>query len=394
MRNPMSRERLGCWSLTLIIALSLLAGGVAGGLLGAMAATWLMGQNQLIAISPAPVQPQVPLSPTPIPPASLPSVITLQEESATTEVVKKVEPAVVTVVNLKMPQRDFWGDLTQPRSLGSGVIVDAQGYVVTNNHVVEGNESLSVIMASGDKKDAELMGTDVFSDLAVLHIEGDQFPVAELGDSGQLQPGERVIAIGSALGDFRNTVTVGVVSGLERSIAVDESFAMEGLIQTDTAINHGNSGGPLVNLQGQIIGINTLIIRGDSYSRDVAEGLGFAIPSNTVRLVVEQLIAEGRVSRPFLGISHQEVTPRLAAYYNLAVSHGLLVLQVGPATPASQAGLNVGDVIVAIGGDSINPENPFLNVLMRHQVGETVTLSVNRFGRELTLEVTLEERPH
>jgi len=390
----MSRERFGCWSLTLIIGLSLLAGGVAGGLLGATAAVWLMGQNQPLAIPPATVQPLPPPSPTPTLPVSPPSVITLQEESATTEVVKKVGPAVVTVVNLKMPQWDFWGNLSQPHSLGSGVIIDPQGYVVTNNHVVEGNESLSVIMASGDKKDAELMGTDAFSDLAVLHVEGDHFPAAELGDSGQLQPGERVIAIGSALGNFHNTVTAGVISGLERSIAVDKSFAMEGLIQTDTAINRGNSGGPLVNLQGQVIGINTIIIRGDSYSGDVAEGLGFAIPSNTVRLVVEQLIAKGRVSRPFLGISHQEVTPRLAAYYNLAVNHGVLVLQVAPATPASRAGLEVGDVIVAISGDPINPENPFLNVLVRHQVGETVTLSVNRFGRELALEVTLEERPY
>ncbi len=390
----MTRERLGCWPLTLIIVLSLLAGGVAGGLLGATAAVWLMGQSQPLAIPSATVQPLASPSLTPTPPAILSPIVTLQEESATTEVVKKVGPAVVTVVSLKMPQRDFWGSLTQPRSLGSGVIIDPQGYVVTNNHVVEGNESLSVIMASGDKKDVTLIGTDAFSDLAVLHIEGDNFPAAELGDSRQLQPGERVIAIGSALGSFRNTVTSGVISGLERSIALDESFAMEGLIQTDTAINHGNSGGPLVNLQGQVIGINTLIIRGDSYSRDVAEGLGFAIPSNTVRLVVEQLIAKGRVSRPFLGISHQEVTPRLAAYYNLAVNYGVLVLQIAPATPASQAGLKVGDVIVAISGDPINPENPFLNVLMRHQVNETVTLSVNRFGRELALEATLEERPY
>jgi 2-alkenal reductase len=390
----MSRERFGCWSLTLIIVLSLLAGGVAGGLLGATAAVWLMGQRQTLALPPATVQPLAPPSPTPTLTVGLPSAITIEEESATIEVVKKVGPAVVTVVNLKLPRGDFWGDLTQPRSLGSGVIIDPQGYVVTNNHVVEGNESLSVIMASGDKRDAELMGTDVFSELAVLHIEGDNFPAVELGDSSQLQPGERVIAIGSALGDFRNTVTAGVISGLERSINVDESFAIEGLIQTDTAINHGNSGGPLVNLQGQVIGINTLIIRGDSYSGDVAEGLGFAIPSNTVRMVVEQLIAKGRVSRPFLGISHQEVTPRLAAYYNLAVNYGVLVLQVDPATPASQAGLTVGDVIVAISGDPIDPENPFINVLMRHQVGETVTLSVNRFGRELALEVTLGERPY
>jgi S1-C subfamily serine protease len=388
----MSRERLGCGSLTLIIGLSLLAGGVAGGLLGATAAVWLMGQSQPLALPPATMQPLAPPSPTS--PVSLPSAITLQEESTTTEVVKKVGPAVVTVVNLRMPQGDFWGNLTQPRSLGSGVIIDRQGYVVTNNHVVEGNESLSVIMASGDKKDAELIGTDAFSDLAVLHVEGDNFPAAELGDSSQLQPGERVIAIGSALGDFRNTVTAGVISGLERSIAVDESFAIEGLIQTDTAINHGNSGGPLVNLRGQVIGINTIIIRGDSYSGDVAEGLGFAIPSNTAHLVVEQLIAKGRVSRPFLGISHQEVTPRLAAYYNLTVNQGVLVLQIAPATPASQAGLKVGDVIVGISGDPIDQENPFLNVLMRHQVGETVTLSVNRFGRELALEVTLGERPY
>jgi 2-alkenal reductase len=321
-------------------------------------------------------------------------VITVYEESATVSVVSRVWPSVVTVVNLGSPQRDFFGNLRQPQSLGSGVVLAPDGYVITNQHVIEGNASLSIITASGEKYDAELVGADDLIDLAVLRVLGDPgLPMVELGDSSALVPGQRVIAIGSALGEFKNTVTAGVVSGLDRAIDMGEGFRMEGLIQTDAAINHGNSGGPLVSLQGQVIGINTLIIRGDGTTMTVAEGLGFAIPANTVQVVTTELIQSGYVRRPYLGISHAVLTPGMARYYGLSVTQGTLVIRVPTQSPAAQAGLKPGDVIIAINGITLDEEHPFLNVLLNYKPGDTVTLRVNRYGQELTLEAVLGESP-
>jgi len=252
-------------------------------------------------------------------------------------------------------------------------------------------ESLSVILANGESRDATLVGADAFSDLAVIKISPEGLAIAPLGDSSRLVPGQMVIAIGSALGDFRNTVTVGVISGLGRTLEGDE-FNLEDLIQTDAAINQGNSGGPLVNIRGEVIGINTAIVRG-SATGVVAEGLGFAIPSNTVREVVDQIIRTGRVARPYLGIGHQLVTPQVASYYGLAARSGILVMSVERNSPAERAGIQVGDVITHIDNVAINESTPFLNVLMRHRPGDRVKLTINRGGQTLILDVTLGERP-
>jgi 2-alkenal reductase len=265
---------------------------------------------------------------------------------------------------------------------------------VTNNHVIEGYQDLSVILANGEKRTATVVGRDELSDLAVIKISEGGLTAARLGDSLALEPGETVIAIGSALGDFRNTVTVGVVSGLNRSLQVSEDFRIENLIQTDAAINKGNSGGPLLNSAGEVIGINTLVLRNDRTSGVVPEGLGFAIPSATVKTVVEQLLSTGRISRPHIaGFSYQNISRRLAVYYGLPVSTGILVTRVQAGSPAADAGLRRGDIIIKIGEEAISEDDLFTNLLLRHKVGDKVVLTVNRGGQTLEIGVVLTERP-
>ncbi|MBU1879640.1 MAG: trypsin-like peptidase domain-containing protein, partial [Chloroflexi bacterium] len=251
-------------------------------------------------------------------------------------------------------------------------------------------QDLSVILQDGTKLPARPVGTDLYTDLAVIKVDQTRLPAAPLGDSGVLRPGEHVVAIGSALGDFRNTVTTGVVSALGRDLDTGDGYQLEGLIQTDAAINHGNSGGPLLNLQGQVIGINTAIIRGGT---NVAEGLGFAIPSNAVRLVAPQLIEKGYVTRPYLDIGHRSITPQLASYYDLPVQWGELVTDVPAGTSAAQAGLQLGDIIVALDSQSIDETHPFINLLLRYQPGDTVQLTIDRDGQTQPLPVTLGEQP-
>ena len=197
--------------------------------------------------------------------------------------------AVVTVVNtMQVTTRGRYGQTRTAEALGSGVIIDSRGYIVTNQHVVANQQSLQVIFADGTKVEATLVGEDASMDIAILKVEAKVPAVAQLGDSDKLDLGQPVVAIGTALGDFANTVTVGIVSGLHRQLD-DASTSIRDLVQTDAAINHGNSGGPLLDLNGNVIGINTAVVRNDGTMGSVAEGLGFAIPSNTVKSVVERL---------------------------------------------------------------------------------------------------------
>jgi S1-C subfamily serine protease len=257
---------------------------------------------------------------------------------------------------------------------------------------VENSQSLDVIFADDTKVPATLVGGDPFSDLAVLRTEGEVPGVAELGDSAALKPGEPVIAIGSPLGDFKGTVTVGVVSALDRRLEVGAGLAMEGLIQTDAAINQGNSGGPLVNALGQVIGINTAIVRGSGAGGPVAEGLGFAVPSSTVKEVTGQLIQHGRVRRPYLGIDWVAITPRIASAYNLPVQFGAYTQAVQPGGPSDRAGLREGDIITAIDDQVIDEQNNLVTVLMRFDPGEDVQVTLFRQEDEITLNVTLGAR--
>jgi serine protease Do len=287
-------------------------------------------------------------------------------------------------------QNTFFGYTGDSTSTGSGIFISPNGYILTNNHVIEGASQYQVVYADGTQHDASLVGTDQYSDLAVLKVSDSVPSIAKLGNSDALNPGETVIAIGSPLGDFKNTVTVGVVSATGRSIDSGYGYAIDGLIQTDAAINQGNSGGPLVNLAGEVIAINTLIIR-NSGSGTVAEGLGFAIPINTASAVSEQIIQKGYVSRPYLGISYQPITPRVSAIYRLPVQYGVYITDVASNSPASKAGLQVGDIITSIDQTALDETHAYINTLFQYSAGDSVTLTVNRNGHPIEIQVTLGE---
>lgn len=311
-------------------------------------------------------------------------------QTAVTQTVQAVSPAVVTVVGTVPGQSTFFGQSGDATVSGSGFFISDQGYVLTNNHVVEGMKEVKIILADGTEETATVVGTDRYSDIAVLKADGTVPAVAKLGDSSLLQPGETVIAIGSPLGDFKNTVTEGVVSATGRSIDSGQGYQVEGLIQTDAAINHGNSGGPLVNLAGEVIGINTMIVR-SSGNGDVAEGLGFAIPVNTAQEVSKQLLTNGYVSRPFMGINYQAISPDVAAMYNLPVQWGIYVQNVAADSPANTAGLKKGDIIDSLNGTKLDATHQYLNMLYQLKPGDKVTLGVMRDGKEISIDITLGE---
>ena len=378
----MQRPNYGLMSCVIVLAIlvGVVGGGVAGGLAGYYAA-----QNSIVYPTAVNV---VALSPTA---AAQPSVgpaetnLTLKEDSAVIDAVRSVKPAVVTVINQMQPRRGFLGSVT-PTASGSGVIVDAKGYIITNNHVIAGQQSLQVIFSDGSKTDATIIGTDAIADLAVLKV--DKVPaVATLGDSNSLQPGQVTIAIGNPLGDYRGTVTVGVISGLNRVVG-----QQQGLIQTDAAINNGNSGGPLINSLGQVIGINTLVVRSTDDGK-VAEGLGFAIPSNQVKEIMAQLVANGRVDRAYLGVTYQPVDPQVAAAMNLNATNGVVITRVDPGTPAAKVGLLEGDVILQFDGQAIDQEHSLQSLLFSHRSGETVPLTIMRDTKTILVQITLGARP-
>jgi len=307
--------------------------------------------------------------------------------------VEKTGPAVVTVVGVIPGYQTFFGRTSDQTVSGSGFYISEKGYILTNFHVVENTKKIWVIHADGTKTEAEVVGTEQFADLAVLKVSDDkQVPaVAIFGNSDELKPGETVIAIGSPLGDFKNSVTVGVVSATGRSLDSGRGYQINGLIQTDAAINSGNSGGPLVNLNGEVVGINTMVVRGGGYGSAIAEGLGFAIPANTAREIATQIIEKGYFSRPYLGIRWQPITPNIAAAYNLPVEWGAYVTDVQRGSPAEQVKIQRGDIVTKIGDIELDEEHSFINALYAHQPGDTVTITLFRENEKITLDVTLGE---
>jgi 2-alkenal reductase len=318
-------------------------------------------------------------------------ISTTEIQTAITGAVEKVGPAVVTVLAKSADTRTRFGMVSGGTSSGSGVIITKDGYVLTNNHVIEGAQSYSVVLANGTEIPANLIGADPYTDVAVVKIDGKVPAVASFGNSDVLKPGETVIAIGSPLGDFKNTVTAGVVSALGRSLDTGKGFLLENMIQTDAAINQGNSGGPLVNLAGQVIGINTLILRSGSGASTVVEGLGFSIPASTAQAVANQLIDHGAVARPYLGIRYQSLDPQIARMYSLPAQWGVYVTQVVKGSPAEKAGIREDDIIVQVGDFAIDDSRPYNNALFNYKSGDTVTLTIFRGTERIQLQVTLQQ---
>ena len=376
--------------LIAILLFGLFIGIGGGAVAGGAAAFYITGRQAAVAtVMSKPVLAQSTATQPAQPAASAAGAATVDASDTAVEAVQLVGPAVVTVLNRGQ----------QGMGSGSGVIFSQDGYILTNNHVVEGASALAVVFADSSRREAKLIGTDPLNDVAVIKVEGSVPAVAMLGDSAALQPGETVLAIGSPLGNFRNTVTAGVVSALNRSVG-----SMEGLIQTDAAINSGNSGGPLINLAGEVVGINTLVVRGDrnDYSSSAApvEGLGFSVPSSIFRSVADQLIASGEVRYPFLGVSYLAIDGEIAAELNLPVQNGALIQPnasgapaVTPGSAADKAGIRDGDIIVAIDDTRIDYNTSLRQLLLRYQPGDAVQVTVLRDGEERTLEVTLGERP-
>ena len=321
---------------------------------------------------------------------------------------EQVAPAVISINAFytlhTRPQYDFFfnryypGRLIPQAKLGSGVIVDKQGYAFTNYHVVEGAERIQVTTSKGENYTAKLVGTAPSYDLALVKLEGEHFDAAPLGNSDQLLVGEWAIAIGSPFGyqlaDAQPTVTVGVISAMHRDIKQDsESEAIfNDMIQTDAAINPGNSGGPLINAHGEVIGINTLIFTGgDGASTNI--GLGFAIPINRAKFVFNEIVQHGHVRDVWLGMTAATITPELQAALKLPTSNGVIVQGIDEGGPAAKAGLKPGDQIIAINGTTIESREQANRVIFGSAVGTTLEMTVNRKDQLLKLNVTLAERP-
>ncbi len=356
---------------------------------------------------------------------------TAAEESLIIDVVEKANPAVVSVIITKdVPifeqyyqefdpfGDDFFNDFfgnngfrfqipqqkqngTEKREVGggSGFFISSDGYIVTNKHVVEDDKAeYTVLTNDGKKYDAEILAKDSALDVAILKVKGNDFPYLSFGDSDRLKLGQTVIAIGNALAEFRNSVSVGVVSGLSRSVTAGDLFGrserLEGVIQTDAAINPGNSGGPLLDIKGNVVGVNVAVSRG-------AENIGFALTSNAVKSIADSVKEHGEIVRPYLGVRYVQITESLKKKNNLTVDYGVLVsrgetaedLAVIPGSPADKAGIVENDIILEVDGVKLEQGKSLASIIRQKQIGSAVKLKILHKGSEKTVEVKLEKAP-
>lgn len=318
--------------------------------------------------------------------------------SAIRLVAQKVKPAVVQITNEQVQVDQFNQPFDVPAGVGSGVIYDKQGHILTNNHVVEGAQKLLAALSDGRSFQAKLIGGDPMTDLAVVQISGSDLPVVEPGDSNQLQVGDWVVAIGNALAlDGGPTVTAGVVSALGRTVQEPSDTSAQGpylfdVIQTSAPINPGNSGGPLVNLAGQVVGINTLVA-GQAEPGVPAQGIGFAISVAAAKPIADQLVATGKVIYPYLGISDVDLNSAIAAQLRITEQEGVVIRRVARGSPADAAGLQRLDVITAVDSTSLSGDSDLQRILRAHKPGDTLALSVIRGTQKLMVKVVLTEAP-
>ena len=314
-------------------------------------------------------------------------------EGSIAEMVSKVAPAVVSVI-VKSNARGVLGQLQVDSGAGTGMIVTADGFVLTNKHVVAGAKTVTVVTDAGDTyEDVEVVGVDPLNDVAFLKISGvKDLPTVKLGDSKTITVGQQVVTIGNALGQYANTISAGIVSGTGRSITASDggtgTETLIDMIQTDAAINLGNSGGPLVNAAGEVIGINTAV------STD-AQGIGFAIPISSTKGMLRRIVAGGSAERAWLGVNYLAITPAVAKEFDLPVRSGAYVYREGSQSavvqggPAETAGIKDGDIIVAVNGVKVGAKGSISSLIGEYMVGEVVELSLLRLGKETQLKVKL-----
>ncbi|MCA9376239.1 MAG: trypsin-like peptidase domain-containing protein [Candidatus Doudnabacteria bacterium] len=344
--------------------------GLFGGVLGGVAVVQLTPEPEVVIVTGDET--------TATPVTTTEQVLEVREDTAIIEAVKKIQPAVVSVIATQ-ERIDVFGRQFTSQGGGTGFVLTNDGLILTNKHVVsQANTEYSVVLASGETFEVTEVIEDPFADLAFVRIDATGLPIVELGDSDALQVGQKVIAIGNALGAFENTVTSGIVSALDRSLgAGPQDETLQGVIQTDTTINPGNSGGPLLDLNGRVIGVNTAIIQG-------GEQIGFAIPVNDTKIAFESVLKNGRIVRPILGVRYLSVTPELQELSSLQTDRGILLFSANrrtepaivPGGPADEAGLVEGDIILSIEEQPLNEEHSVTRVLSRFAPGEEVNVEV------------------
>ncbi len=305
-------------------------------------------------------------------------------EKQVTEAVEKASESIVSVSSMRLERR-FFG-VVPLEGQGSGIILDKKGLLITNNHVIDGASQVHVGLKDGRTFTGEVVGSDEATDIAVIRVDASDLPAAELGDSEALRVGQFVLAIGNALAlPGGPTVSMGVLSAKGRPLPGSD-FIFEGLLQTDAAVNPGNSGGPLADLDGRVIGITTMMI-------PYAQGMGFAIPINTVKRIGQEILEKGKVSRRWIGISGIDVGPQLARRYGLQTESGFLVAEVIPRSPADFAGIRNGDVIVGADGSEVKHTKDLLFAISKVETGGTIRLDVDRTGSQRVLDVRPSEAP-
>jgi S1-C subfamily serine protease len=371
-----------------VVAASLAAAVIGSlGTYGVLSATGTLDREAAATISPVGQAQQ----------ATQPVPVSIDESSAITRAAEKVSPAIVTIAvsGAAADPNDPFFSIPQS-GVGSGVIFDSDGWIVTNKHVAAGAQTLTVTLEDGREFDGTVYGIDTLTDLAIVKIEATGLPAAPIGDSSTAKVGQLAIAIGSPLGTYTNSVTAGILSAFGRTITVQDGTIIRNLIQTDAAINPGNSGGALLDSAGNVIGINTAVAQ-------TAEGIGFAIPINIARPIMQQALAGQELARPWIGVYYVAITPALADTNKLPVEKGAWLTaedangqamdSIVEGSPAAAAGLRDGDIITSVDGTEIDLDSPLDDILTQFAPGRTVALDILRDGKTVTLTLTLGTRP-